>query len=584
MITSPIISFGSNALAIKQDATFSLTAGILQSFSNLDDLKTGAQTLKPYATFEPDFWLLDGNYKLKPSTAVHVGLMTTDISGSGLGTFATRPELTITFTTVHSTNNLTLHFSEYTNDYCDDLNIKYYDAADLLIDNNSYEPSSYDFSTSHAVSNFKKIVIEFASSNKPYRYLRLTAIDFDTLTTFDSSDIKSARLVEEINPLSVELPYNTLDFSLFSADGDFSIVNPMGVYANLQYKEPVEVFEQIGNEIIYMGRFYLDDWKSRSENIADFKASDAVGLLDRPTYLGGWWGAPFSTPNDLILSEDLILAIMTAAGVDYELDASLEGIELTGHVPILSCREALKLACFAIGAYATCARSNILQIKPFELASDLISYDYTITTTQKGQNSPVGLRPLVTGVTVQENNYAVFDLGLGAGLGKTIYDGTLAAGTHTIIFDNPPIPEFDSTGTATVSDQDGYFNYAIVVITSPGTYLMHLVREITRTKKPYEINNGTLPAGTPINIIYIEDATLVNSGNSSVVTQRVYDYYLQRYLQKTKLFTHQLAVGDSVLIDTQSSRQIKGIAEKISIDLANGFVSEAEIVGVVVAV
>jgi hypothetical protein len=65
------------------------------------------------------------------------------------------------------------------------------------------------------------------------------------------------------------------------------------------------------------------------------------------------------------------------------------------------------------------------------------------------------------------------------------------------------------------------------------------------------------------------------------VAQRIYDYYQQRYLQKVKLFAPLAQPGDVALIDTLYNQQIRGVIEKMSADLANGFTVQAEITGVV---
>ena len=88
--TSPLVSFGLFALALKQDSI--PACDDVQTFSIVDDLRTGNVTTKPYITYEPDFWLLDGNYKFKPSTTVHIGLMSLSMSNAS-GVFAIPPEL-----------------------------------------------------------------------------------------------------------------------------------------------------------------------------------------------------------------------------------------------------------------------------------------------------------------------------------------------------------------------------------------------------------------------------------------------------------------------------------------------------------
>jgi hypothetical protein len=570
--TSPIVSFGRDAMAIRDDIA-SLTCADKQTFVDLSDLETGIFA-EGYATYEPDYWLLDGSYRFMPATDPHVGLMSASMSDAS-GVFASPPTLTIIFNSVHSSDKQTFRFS--TTDYPSTLfYVGFYDASDVLIQEDTYTVTGPEFSITQTVTDFKKIIIAIETTNKPYRYARLARIDFDILTTFTGTEIKSARVVEQINPLSVELPSNEIEFTLFSSEGDFSIVAPAGAYANLQYKEPVDVHEQIGNATIYIGRFYLDEWESISANEAKFTASDAIGLLEQPTYLSAIYGM-WVIGGAGVLSEDLIADVMEdATGVAYELDASLEGISVYGWIPVVNCREALQQICFRIGAYASCSRSNVIQIRPMELASDLVAYDHTLTATDKALASPLKLRPLVTGVEVTSHDY-VSNLG---GAIQVRFEKTLAVGQYTIIFDGPR-QAGSWTGTAVTDPLVSGVNWQLLDVTTGGTVIFES-EGFTDSMLVNGIYNGSLPAGTPANVLSILDATLVHAAIGSTVAQRVYDYFEQRYLQKTKLFASLIALGDSVLVDVQSSRQIAGIAERMTTDLAGGYVSDVEIIGVVV--
>jgi hypothetical protein len=581
MSTSPIVvPVNQDALTIKADATFAAIDE--QSFSVLTDLSDAVPQINPYATFEPDQWLLSGDYKIKPSTTVRIGYMSSNMSDEN-GDNSTDAYVEVTFGSVHSTTNgLTLYFSEYTGDYCTNINVSFYNSSDVLIRADNYLPTGIVFSTNQAVANFKRIVVSFSVTSRPYRYARLTGIDFDDLITFSGSEIKAASVIEQINPLSVELPMNTLDLTLYSAAGDFSIVAPAGFYANLQYKEPLDVYENLNNEIVYIGRFYLDRWESQSENLATFSCVDALGIgeiaaTNYYTMQEGLW------INDPL--EDVVGEILDSTGFSYEIDASFAGVGLYGWIPLSTRREALQQIAFTIGAYVTCARSNKILIKPFELASDLVSYDYTLTSASKSLASPVTQRPLVTGVKILTSRYNYLTAN------KIVFSGQLATGDYIIHFPDGVINEIatQSGGTGVKTSFLYGANHMQFTVTSAGTFEFTAQLYYERLTSPATLNNGSLPAGTLTNIINIDNATLVTSSTASQtytivddVIQRVYDYYQQRYTQKTKLFGSRIAVGDSVLIATQSSRQIKGIVERMTTDLAGGFVSQVEIVGEVV--
>lgn len=572
--TSCIISFGSNAIAIKEDGTFTTTS--LNAIGNLDDLQNNTTALKPFATYEPDFWLLDGNYKFTPATNIHAGYISAAMSPSNPASdFTVAPKIEINFSELHSTEEITLKFSELTGDWSDRIYIGFFNGGST-ISAAFYTPTSAEFVLPISASNFNKIEIFFYSQNKAYRYARLSEIQFDEFVKFSGSDIKAASLVEQISPLSTELPINTIDFTLYSNAGDFNIAAPSGLYANLQDKEPIDVHESINGEIVYIGRFYLDSWESISDKLALFRASDAMAILESISFLGGRYKSP------TVYSEDLIAEIFENTGIDYDFDASLNGIVVNGLIPYLTnCREALQQTLFYIGAYATCARSNLVRILPMPTIG---SNDYELTSANKSINSPLTLRKMVTGVEVKQLSWNVNKVSQ-----AELYNESLTNGTYVIpLADNilDAVSGFDAhtgTGTYSVTLNRGF--YCEVTVTSPGTVILKRYSSYNPIGSIVGVYNPSLPAAAKENIIVINDALLINANppasaiSASTIAQRVYDYYQRRYVQKTKLFASLMQVGNCVLVNLTSPSQMIGIVEKMTTDLAGGFVSNVEIVG-----
>jgi len=577
MRTSPLVDFSIYDPTIKPDGTPSATD--IQPFSKIEDLEI-ANSTQIYATYEPDFWLLDGKYKLMPmdTTNVHVGYMSLSISDID-GTFDTPPTLTITFGSIHDIDGITLNFSQYTGDWCNFVKIRCYNNVDALIDDSDYTPSTWNFYTNQPISAVKKIVVIFNGSNNPYRYVRLASIDYGQVIHFTGTDIKSCVVVEEVNPLSTELPIGTLELSLFSSDAAFSIINPTGDYENLQNKQPLNVYEVVGNDQIFIGQFFLDSWENPSDNIITFRAIDMLGILDSVPYLGGLWGIwnpdHTSITFPVITAGDLIEEMMSAINTPYDLDPSLESIEITGWIPVCSYREALQQIGFAIGAYITCSRSGVLKIYASILASELSVFDYAITKADKGINQSLTLKPLVTGIELAVYNY------IPGSDAKMIYSGYLTTGDHIVFYTEPAYGlSFVGGGFGTVTQ---YANYASVNITVAG------VKEIwsqgyQKSFAQSSLYNTGLDANVKPNIIKIDGVTIVNPDNAATIVQRIYDYYLQRYLQKVKLYAPEAAAGDSVLIDTLYDRQIGAIIEKMTLDLSGGFTAKAEATGVIIPI
>lgn len=555
--TSPNVSFGIGyILEIKQDSIPS--APDLQPFSNILDLRTDNATNRPYATYEPDFWLLDGEYKFLPTniTTVHIGMMSTAMSDDD-GVFAVPPVLTINFLEVHSINSLTLRFAQYSGDYANDLDIAFYDDTDTLIETYHHNPASWEFSTGQVVTDFKKIIITFNGTNKAYRYLRLTGIDYGDLLTFTGADIRAASVIEEIDPLSTELRINTLDLTLHSDDAQFSLINPAGDYASLAQRQPLAIYEAIGFQNIFIGQYYLDTWQNRSDTEIEFTCVDLLGVLDTMTYKGGIW------LGSGIALEDLLEDILTPIHAPYDLDSTLYGTMVIGWIPICTYREALQQIAFAVGAYVDCSRERPVKIYPTRLPLTDTAYSAAITRAEKGIDQSLSLKPMITGVEVTAH-----DLIEGAG-SLQLYNGSLSAGLHEITF-SQPMHDLSITGGTITADYGA--NYAVVDADGGALTLTGLV--YIDTRKTFSVYNIGISTSVKPNILKVEDASLVNSANASTVTSRVYDYFLQRYLQNMKLYASFVAPGDMLLIDTLYSKQICGVVEKMSTDLAMGMVSE----------
>ena len=558
--TSPQVSFGLFALQIKQDSTPS--APDLQPFSKPADLSSDNATSLPYATYEPNFWLLDGGYKFLPSNlaTVHVGIMSLAQSGSD-GTFSIFPVLTINFLSVHTTDGLVLRFMPYTGDFCNSLKVQYYDASTALIREDTYAPTSTEFSTGQTVTAFKQIVITFYSTSRPYRYLRLSGIDYGQLLYFQAGDIKAASVTEDVDVIGGEARFNTFDVLLHSTVAAFSIINPAGYYAYLQERQPIAVHELVDNQSVFIGQFYLQKWENKSDTEIELQCIDMLGVLDGITYRGGLW-----TGTNV---ETVIDAILGPIYVSYELDTSLYGIQIIGWIPICSYRAALQQIAFAVGAFVDCSRSGAIKIYPAKIATTDLAYTAVLTNADKGTQQSLALKPIVTGVEVTAHHY------VSVATAQNLYNGSLVTGLHEITF-NAPMHNLSISG-ATITESGP--NYAIVSVPSTGTVILD-GQIYTDNNLVASVYNLTLDPSIKPNVLKVTDATLIHSGNVTAITQRIYDYYQQRYLQKVRLYASLIEPGDIVLVDTLYGQRIRASVEKMVTDLAGGMISQVEMSGV----
>ena len=571
MKTSTKITWGDTQPEYKQDAVFT-TSATLQTWSRIEELRLGNTSQVPYACYEPDFWKMDGSFKFLPTdpTLAHRGFVSTKMSNAS-GVISPALTITATFKFLHSTSNMTFHFSDYTGDWVTALTVAFYDAGNSLIHSYNYTPTSAIFETNQVVANFQKIIITLSHTNNPYRYVRVASIDFVDLVTFGAETIKEAKVFEEFSPISEKLPINTCDLELFSADGDFSMLNPAGSFAALQQYQPITVYEVVGNETLLIGLFYLDTWENTSDTNIQFHCFNAIGLLadpDREYKLGAAIYSPATIAVGTLLDN-----ILGAIQIPYDIDPVILAQTIKGWIPICSYRDALQQVAFALMVTVNCARNNVIKISTLNTSPTA-----TITHALKSMDQKNTLKPLITGIRGFSHDYA-FPVPSDA---KMIFKGTLPAGTHEIKFNQPTW--LGNIGGAAGTNPAYIFagvNYTTFTVDAPG--------EIQITGLSF-VDNQTLytrmltgiPTGTKSYIISIENATLIEAARIMYVAAVVLTYYRQRIVENLELHAPTIKVGDCILIDTLYGQQIQCVVESMDSDLGMGFASHVVAVGAVV--
>ncbi len=560
MKTSAQVTFGLYNLAMRLGAALAYDGG-LQSFSKIDDLKTGNVSGFPYATLEPDFWVLDGRYKLRSTTdsLVHVGLMSMTQSGAD-GAFADPPTLTVTFSELQSSDGLVLRFSPMSGDYADDIQLTYYNLSGEVLHQGAYTPDSGEYEIDLVVNHFTRLEIQFNATNKPYRYLRLTGLDYGQLIRFSGGEIRQLSVVEEIDPLSLRIPANACDVRIYSEDDLFSIFNDNDYYSRLSQRQPLSVYGIVDDAQIFMGQYYLDAWKYAGAKNTEFSCVDLVGILEHIPYRGGMF--------DGELAGDVIAAMLDAAAMPYDIDEDLYNTPLRGWIPYGTLREGLQQIAFVIGAVVDSSRSYVLRVQKSTLAvysAEALDLPYAIQMMK----STAELKPSVTAIELTAHAYTE------GTESETIFDGTLASGRTEIKFSKP----FHSLTVEGATLAESGVNYAIIEASAPDTPVVVSGLGYTDSARTMRVAAETGLYAYE-NVIRIEDATLVTPEGGAALAQRVFDYYQMRYLQKTKVYGESYQTGQTVLSEvTIAAQKIQGTIEKMSVNLTGGFACAMEITG-----
>ncbi len=556
MKTKASVKFGLIDVTAKKDSQLSVNDK--QDFVDILDLKNDDLEETLYGTCEKNQFALDGSRELMPEELDNMGWWSNQMSYEN-GYFATPLVLEINFTEPHSSMGLTLIFSE-AGDYCNKLNIKYYDLKNNLLKDLDFTPDKYKYICKGVVENYGKIIITFYSTNNPYRYLKLYKILYGAEIVFEGDNLMSANILEETDLLSSEISINTLDFKAYSEDDDFNIINPQGFYRLLQQRQKLEATETFVKEekVKYMGTFYLDKWANEKDKTMKFKAIDLIGVIDKTDFNGGMYTN--------ILFADLIEEIFTSAGLEsdeYEIQEELKNLTLTGYISICSHREAVQQAVFAIGAVADCSRSEKIKIYRVENAEE----NNVIEKTNIFQGTKtIEQNELVTGVEIVSHNYRK-----GTELEK-VYDGTVDEGQTKIVF-NEPVHDITCENAEIVEYN---CNYAIINATEETDIIINGYK-YKDNLQTYLVEVEELNASQKQNTLKIKSAYLVNKTNAKTVAKRVLDYYQKTYKTGFDFLLNDEVVSEDVEIEGDFEQKLVGHITKLDIDLTGGFIAGIEL-------
>lgn len=513
------------------------TATDKKSYVDMTDLKSEIPTYFPnYALCLPKYSKI-GEYNNSPNNLSNsnVGYVSKSISNSNR-TFTSNPKIERVFSQKHSSVGISIGFNNYSGDYCNSLNIKWYEDSTLLhsID---FEPNSTYYFCEKNVENFNKIIIEFKKTSKPQRYIWIGTIDYGTTRIYENNEAKNIRTLNEVSPISEELTINTMDFELFSltnVDFMFQKTQAMKLYA----------------DDVLMGTYYIDTAKRTASNQYSIKTKDAIGILAEQSYMGGMY-------ND-VLANTIISEIFGKCNLSYKLDNSLVNKTITGYIPIMTCRDTLTWICMAIGAIVNTAYSEAVEIKPLETIAKR-----TITTSEQFIGASVETLAKVTGVSVEGYKYTASNESV------ELYNDTLTE-TITVQF-GEPIHSLTITNGIIVESN---VNYAIIKGT--GATVLSGKRYNASTIISSKLN-PSLGALDLQNTVELKNVTIINASNIVGVRDKIYDYYLNNKQINTKLIVGDNKLGDKVNIETTYEGTKTGVIEKMRTTYTNSIASEVVI-------
>jgi hypothetical protein len=320
-----------------------------------------------YATFEDNYWLLDGSFSLPPKASesgYEVGWWSDALSGVG-GTFSVSQVVTIDFMKNHSSAGISIIFDQATNEYASDFTIQAYNSVGGLIDSISVTGNTDAlYIWDNGISNYRQIKITITKWKSANRRARITEVDFGIIMEYTGDEIIKLNVLEEVDTVSNKVSSNEVSLTLDNQNKDFNILNPTGIYPYLQRKQKIYPYYGLAItdgsiEYIPMGIYYLTEWKSDEGTLtASFTARDILDLISQDEFPG----ASYTTKTLSYIAND----VLTTAGLassEFNIDTALASITVTGTLDKANYRDTLQYIAMAGKAVVYADRYGVLQIK-----------------------------------------------------------------------------------------------------------------------------------------------------------------------------------------------------------------------------
>ncbi|MHC1772942.1 MAG: hypothetical protein AB9907_14675 [Flexilinea sp.] len=532
-------------------------------------LEKGYSLSVPYATYEENYWLLDGNYKFLPATDANVGYWSDALSDVDGVSSTALGSIEINFDAEYDFDKITIRGCEYSNDYSSRVLVEYF-KDNVKIDDIEIHPNQSVYTFSNAVEDIDEIHFTFYDTNNPYRRVRVSDIIFGDMVEFRGENVKSASVIMETSPLSTELPSGVFQCNLYSDDPIFDMIDPDSLYSQLQERMMIDVLYDKGAQVDFIGRYYLanDGRKNISENEIHIEGKDLVGLWDDVTYNGDFWASDedFPTIINRILSFSDDVKTVT-------IDSAFTSLMLRGNIVPGTVRTAMQQALFAGGASMEIFDGTTVHIFEQKFLNINGTPEIIITRAEKAlENQSLTDVSPVTKIDLTSHSYVM------AASATEIFKETLTGGTYTLYFDTPAWFSQDNVTNATLTASGP--NYAVIEVS--GT------KEVTITGKEFShnqiVSSQAIAASTARpNTIQVSDATMISPDVTSTVITRMQFYYLLRFMQQFRAFNPAFYQPSYIYhVDTIKDRKVAMVIERAEIDLSSGFVCDFKGTGVII--
>lgn len=561
MATSAIVRLGLYDRTARADGT--PTADQEYSFAPASNLAEPITEKKKYATLEQDYFLLDGSFEAFSKTGGGFGFWGLRIS-AGDGYFYQEedgylrrysPEITITFTSPHTSTGLTFHFDRKGGSLPEKFICRWYDREGSTLAVQEAYPDSNLYFLDKKVEGYYRIELTFEKMKQAWQYLKIDGIEYGGQVEFSGDRLVDASVLEETDISCGSLSVNTLDFTAFSGDGSFSLMNRSGKYSAIQQGQKAEAFAIRNGETIPFGVYYLNEWESSGINGVHFTAVDAVGVLEKMTFRGDIY--------QNIRAGELVRQIFDGTELEYTLDSVLAEKRITGHLPKTDRRQALQQVAFAVGGVVRSDRMGVVIVEPPKQSAE-----YMISSDRKFTGQSIRLSPAISEIDVSAHQYTLSDMT------QVLYEQELNAGRYTVEFTSPS----GSLSAENAVILDSSANHAEIEVAQSGVVRIQ-GSVYTETLQAVRVFPQLSDSSSTEEPVTVEQATLLDSALALEAAQRLERYYDNRCICDFGFLANSEQVGSVVVVEGSGSSSLRGWLEQIETNLAKGLTAQATVRG-----
>ena len=301
-------------------------------YSDFENIFTKNEIGNVYATYEQDFFKVDGSMFFMPRDAKMLrrnGIITTEL-------FSFETIIKFTFGCgAADIKGLTIQFGE---NYPTRLRVITSSGEEFMFDNDKE-----NFETDTVFKDTESLALKITSMRVPNGRVRIYNVKFGLGLNYDNEWIKNAEWTSSLSAINEDLPETDFEFTLKNDGQVFNVDNPSSAINFLETGQKASII--LGYELddkkiewLKIHTLFLSEWNA-DDGSAKMKAVDRFKFMSDHYYKGQYYSKGISL-------YDLAVLVFEDAGIapeEYYLDSYLRTVIVNNPLPNVAHKEALQI-------------------------------------------------------------------------------------------------------------------------------------------------------------------------------------------------------------------------------------------------